>query len=339
MHHPPQTVGAEDDRTYRLLGSSAASTTLWFVGGLVALVVGVLGFVASLLTGAGQIMVQLTTTLPILVAVGAFWTAWSINRSPREVTVGPSGLCITSRRDDRAYGWNEVGWSTIQLGGLNRRRNLIVYDNSGGILTKLSDSIEGFDALAERIADQVAAKPDDSAQRVQMHKARRSAVFVASVAVFLLVGAGVLVWLTRAEERASRLLGETNIEGEAEIVERFLAPNGITPRLVYRVTTADGQYAERSAEVERPFWDGLEGVETVAVVYVPEDPSISRLAHGEVVSDELMDQPNVVYAVCGLVTLMSLFFLASAALQWRGLDIDIDSKTGKISIKPFGSGR
>jgi len=28
----------------------------------------------------------------------------------------------------------------------------------------------------------------------------------------------------------------------------------------------------------------------------------------------------------------------AAALQWRGWDIDLDSKTGKISIKRFGTG-
>jgi hypothetical protein len=34
-----------------------------------------------------------------------------------------------------------------------------------------------------------------------------------------------------------------------------------------------------------------------------------------------------------------LFLLVGAGLQWNGWDIDLDSKTGKISIKRFGTGR
>jgi hypothetical protein len=39
------------------------------------------------------------------------------------------------------------------------------------------------------------------------------------------------------------------------------------------------------------------------------------------------------------LALISLFLMAAAVLQWRGWDIDLDSKTRKISIKQFGTGR
>ena len=40
-----------------------------------------------------------------------------------------------------------------------------------------------------------------------------------------------------------------------------------------------------------------------------------------------------------MVAVMSLFFLVVSVLMWRGLDIDMDSKTGRVSIKRFGTGR
>ena len=45
------------------------------------------------------------------------------------------------------------------------------------------------------------------------------------------------------------------------------------------------------------------------------------------------------YGMSAVGLVVGLFFLGASVLQWRGWDIDLDSKTGKISIKRFGTGR
>ncbi len=39
------------------------------------------------------------------------------------------------------------------------------------------------------------------------------------------------------------------------------------------------------------------------------------------------------------VGLIALLFLAAGLMQWAGWDIDLDSKTGKVSVKRFGARR
>ena len=55
----------------------------------------------------------------------------------------------------------------------------------------------------------------------------------------LLALAAVNLWMIQREQRAQRLLSEAAVPGDAEIVRRFLAPNGVTARLEYLVTATD----------------------------------------------------------------------------------------------------
>jgi hypothetical protein len=50
-------------------------------------------------------------------------------------------------------------------------------------------------------------------------------------------------------------------------------------------------------------------------------------------------QPAVIYVLAAVLSLMGLLFLFGGMLNWRGWDIDLDSKTRKFSIKRFGTGR
>ncbi len=335
---PEETV-PDTERTFHLSTGSASKVWPWILGGIVAFAAGTIGFLLAVFSSAGQLRAQLMTTVPILLGLGCFLTAWSISRSPRQVRVGPAGICWTGRNGTQHYGWDQVGWSSIQLQGLQKGRHLVLYDSQGGTIVKLSEAIEDFDAMAEAIAGHIAARGATRAASIQLDKARRSAVFVAVFGLAGLALAGFLASSTRDSERAARQLEELGVEGEAQVEERFLAPNGVTPRLVYRITTYDGSSATRNAEVQRAFWNALEGVETVRVLYVPGDPANSRLLRGEVESGDLLDQPIAVYGLSLAFGLMCLFFLVSSVLMWRGFDIDFDSKTGRVSIQRFGTGR
>jgi hypothetical protein len=222
---------------------------------------------------------------------------------------------------------------------LNQRRQLVVYDVDGKTLARISEAFDDFDQLTEIVKQRIEAKGDDTADRLQRRKSKRSALFLSGTAVGLLALAAVNLWMVQREQRARRLLAEAAVAGDAEIVRRFIAPNGVTTRLEYRITAPDGAQGTRNAEVSRAYWDSLEGATTVPVTYVAADPSISRLTTGEVPDDDPTRKPGMMYGLCGVLALICLFLLAAAVLQWRGWDIDLDSKTGKISIKRFGTGR
>lgn len=57
------------------------------------------------------------------------------------------------------------------------------------------------------------------------------------------------------------------------------------------------------------------------------------------IDDDPAASPIMMYGLSALVAAMSLLLFVGGALQWRGWDIDLDSKTGKLSIKRFGEGR
>jgi hypothetical protein len=225
------------------------------------------------------------------------------------------------------------------MGGMGFQRSLGIFDVKGRKLADLSDAIEDFDGLVDLIKQHIAAKGDQTADKIQFSKAKRTATLSAVVGVLALVISGFLAWSNHNEIRAARLLEQSAVPGRAEIEERFLAPNGVTPRLVYRVTTADGRSATHNAEVERRVWDKLEGAKSVPVLYVPEDPSISRLLIGEVQSRDSFQNPIVGYGLPAAGAALGLFFIGAAILLSFGWSIDLDSKTGKLSIKRFGSGK
>lgn len=330
-----------DDVEFLFLRKESAGTSavLWTIGGCVAVGFAVLGFVLSLVTRPNQFSLHAMTTLPTLLAIGALSAAWRIARSPRQITVGPNGLTIDHRKGAETHGWDRIGWATVGPGVLNQRRQLVVYDVHGKLLVSISDAFDDFDQLTEVVKRRIESMGDDTADRLQRRKSKRSALFLAVTGVGLLALAAVNLWMVQREQRAQRLLEEAAIPGDAEIVRRFIAPNGVTPRLEYRITAPDGTQGTRNAEVTRAYWDSLEGATTVPVKYVAADPSISRLSAGEVADDDPTKRPAMMYGLSGVLAVFCLFLIAAAVLHWRGWDIDLDSKTGKISIKRFGTGR
>ncbi|MFN3648936.1 MAG: hypothetical protein ACK47B_05075 [Armatimonadota bacterium] len=334
----PDFIIEPAEQVFRMPASSTQTAVMASVGGIALLVLAVAGFCLAIVIRANVVTQQVLTTLPALAGIGALATATMIRRTPREVGVSDAGLRIDTRQQSRTHPWSEIGWSMIDA-PLGPRRVLRVFDVEGRVLVSLSESIERFDALAEALTGRIAAKRDDTAERVQRTQARRRAVWLGLGGVLFLAVSISLAWMTSREIRAERLLKTAAVPGKAQIERRFLAPNGVTPRLVYRITTKDGKSASRNAEVLRPMWDALEGAETVDVIYVPGEPEISRLAAGEAPDRDASTQPLVGYGVPVLGGLFSLFFLGAAVLAWRGLDIDLDSKTGKLSIKRFGTGR
>ncbi len=319
--------------------SAAMNSVWWLLGGLGLLGFAVVGFVVALVTRVDQLSLHTITTLPILIGLGMLTAAWTLARTPTQVAIGSDGMSIEGRRGSRRFTWSQIGWTNVAPGALHYRRQLVICDTDGKTIAKLSEAFDGFDTMVELVAQRIADKPDDTSDQIRAKKAKRSAAICGVVGTLLLVVAAFNAWSTHREQRAARLLEEVGVPGDAQIERRFLAPNGITPRLEYRIATAEGRSATRNAEVTRSYWDSLEGATTVPVTYVPNEPEISRLQIGEPEERDLTKRPLVGYGLSALVSVICLFLLAAAVFQWYGWDIDLDSKSGTFSIKRFGTGR
>jgi hypothetical protein len=307
----------------------------YFVGGALFCGLAVLGFVAALGKNVGQPNLTLMTTVPIMIGGGAILAGLQMARAPVEVRTGGRGLVLFFRKKTEKFPWEELAFASA-VRGLLHQRVMKIYNERGRRVATVTDALEDFDDLVEIIDGHLNARPDDKGATISKRKARRFAVFFGAFGVLMLCGSVTLAWHTREEARGAQLLKESGVETDAEIVERFLAPNGVTPRLVYRVTSPDGRSATRNAQLERMVWQDLEGEKTVRVRYVPAEPSISRVLEGEV---EDRQQNDLGYVACAIGAAMSLAFLAFASLLAFGYSLDVDSKTGKVSIKPYGTGR
>jgi hypothetical protein len=316
--------------------SAGRNATLWIVAGIGAFVFAAAGFVVAIRGRVGPMGLQGMTTLPMLLGIGLLTAGLSLLRTPRRVVVGPEGLTVEYRRGCRRIGWDEVGSASVETGGTSHRRRLNLTDRAGKSIVKLDESFSRFDVMASLIANHVEAKGDDTAAWILRKKARRQAALAFAIGLFMAFACGFVAWMTYQKQRADRLLAARGQPGEAEIVRRFTAPNGVTKRLEYRVVAPDGPGPTENVEVAPDYWDSLEGDRTVPVIVVPGEPGISHLEEGQVDDDDFTKTPLGGYALAALGGLMALFMLGMSPLAWNGWDLSHDSKTKTWTIKRYG---
>jgi len=309
------------------------------VGGIAAIVFAVFGFILALVTQPGQLALHSMTTVPVLIGISAIAASRLMARTPKQVTVGPQDVCIETDKGRQCYRWEEIGWCAVGTSGMSHRKQLTICDTQGKTIATLSDALEEFDTLVEQVRLGIARRGDGTAEIIRQRKGRKSAVITGGIALVLTAVAIANLWMALDQRRATKLLNEASVPGDAEIVRRFIAPNGVTRRLEYRVDSPSGQTATRNAEVTPAYWDRLENAERVPVTYVPSEPAISRLIEGEVESKDMTESPEFMIGLSAVLLIMCAVFLAAAVIQWLGWDIDLDSKTGKVSIKRFGDGQ
>lgn len=293
------------------------------------------GLLLAIVGNAGPLSLHAMTTLPALGAIGMLAAAISVARSPRRVVLDDQGITLEGRRGRSIFLWSDVGDATIGQTPLSARWVLTLCDRAGAKLASIDQGIEGFERLRELVVAKVAARPDGVAENIRSDRSKRAARRTLVFGVIMSAVSASIAWMGHRDERAVRMLAHSGVAGEAEIVRRFMAPNGVTPRLEYKVTS-NGRSATRNAEVERTFWNELEGEKTVPVIYVPEEPELSRLAAGEPRKEDFFETP-LGNMLSGLGAIMSLFCFAAAAMFWRGWDIGTDPQTGKFTWKRYGA--
>ncbi len=331
---PPQLPAAPAETVFRMDAGTYRKARWWRVGGGLGLACTALGFGLSLTIPMDQFARTAVTVVPMLFAMQAFITARNMTRGPRQVTVGPGGLRLVMEKGEQTYAWSQIGWAGKTNVAMTKRWRLRLYDDAGRPLAEVGDAVLGFEELVRLVAAHIAAKTDGSADRIRRSKARRQGVFLV-VAGPLFIALGILNATSTANEgRKIGRLREAGVAGVAQIEDRKLAPNGVTPRLIYRITTPDGRTATRNLEIARPLWDHLADAKEIPVIYVPDEPDISRLLVGEI---EKRESPGVGYLLSFFVSAMGLLFVVGGVLSFRGWDIRFDEKTRRFSMNRFGT--
>jgi hypothetical protein len=303
-----------------------------FLGGFCLVGIAIVGFLAAIWGPGGQMALHLTTTLPMIVAVGLFARGFSKRRTPSRVVVDSDGMEVGFGQDVKRYHWSEIG-SAMTANVLNTPKTCLrVTDTAGKTIIRVDESFPDYPRLVELVQARIDAKPDDDATRILSRKAKRAAIGFAIFGCFLATAAVFIALQAHWDQRASKLLAARGVVGEGEIVRRFTAPNGVTKRLEYQVAGS----SVRNAEVHPVFWAAIEGAETVPVVYVPDEPDISRLALGEVKENDLLKSPKGAYPLAALGGLMALFVLGYSPFAWKGYDLAFDDKDRTWKIKRYG---
>jgi hypothetical protein len=310
----------------------AGDPIYFFLGGIGLIVLAIAGFIVAIGSQHGQMSLHLTTTLPMIVAVGTLARGFSLRNLPRRVVVGPQALEITTKHSTRRYSWSEIG-SAATANVLNSRRSCLrITDTAGKTLIRVDESFPGYQRLVKVVESYIDAKPDDTSIRISSRKAKRTGLLCFVVGCFLGAAAVYIARETREKQRADVLLPVKGVPGEGEIVRRFVAPNGVTKRIEFRVAGSK----VKNVEVDPLFWDQLEHEKTVPVVYVPEEPDINRLESGEVENNDFLKTPRGGYLLSGLGGLMALFLLGFSPLAWMGYDLAFDDKQRIWKVKRYG---
>lgn len=332
-----ETAQATDDLAFVRQPTLANSPKFCFLIAFGFFAAAIAGFAFAVVSQVNRFSLHAMTTMPCMFGIAALGLALTLRRSPRRVIVNSTGVTLDSGSAVRTIPWSGIGYANVKQVEFVQRRVLSICDCSGKKIAAINDGFDDFDRLRDLILAKVASRPDDVAERIRMRRAKRAAIGALALGAMMLVACAFIARTTYNDQRAAALLANAGVPGEAEIVRRFVAPNGVTTRVEYKITGDNGQTASRNAEVERLAWEQLENTPTVPVVYVPSEPAISRLAMGEPLSKDITDTPAGGYGLSGLGMLMGIFSFGAAAMFWRGLDFGTDPVTGKLGFKRFGA--
>ncbi|MFO0946108.1 MAG: hypothetical protein U1D30_09205 [Planctomycetota bacterium] len=320
------------DQVFENPQSPAGNPIYYFLGGIGLIAVAILGFISVLGAKHSQMALQLRTTLPMLMALGMIARGFSLRNLPTRIVVGLNELEIATKRWKRRYAWSEIGSASTTNVFNSPKTCLRITDLAGKTIIRVDESFPDYQKLVKWMEFYVDAKPDDTSLRIMSRKAKWLGLGSFVLGAFLGTAAIYIAMETQEIQRANELLPVKGVRAEGEIVRHYIAPNGVTKRIHYRI--ADSKV--RNVEVDPLYWEELAGAKTVPVIYIPDEPDISRLERGEVTDDDYMKTPTGGYLFASLGALMALTFLVFSPFAWMGYDLGYDDKQRTWTLKRYG---
>jgi hypothetical protein len=294
---------------------SGIKATLLFAGAAGLVLMAVIGFAVSLRIPNDPIRFHAITTLPMICAMWSLGAALAVRRSPREVRVGPAGMSILFGNRARELPWGDVALAPTVDRALGGGKSLKLYGPDGRVLVTLPDALQGFEQLVANVQRRVSAKPHANSDAVATRRLRKRAAGLMVGGVMALALGGVNAWLAYDNARAARLLRESAEPGEATVVRKFVAPDGRTHRIEYRLASINGASLE-NVEVNPLFWALMSEGQRVPVLYVPSDPRVSRLQIGQI-DDAQQLSPPLHYGLSAAIAGLGVVFFAAGLLELR----------------------
>jgi hypothetical protein len=326
MASPPELP-----QVYRASSGPGSNPWLFILGGAALVAFAIFGFALSLHAHTNPVQLQFTTTVPTLFAVALFTTAFRLAGAPREVVLDGRGIHGRSGKAERLLPWAAVAWTEVETQGFTGRRLLNVYDNDGKVTLRLPSALEPFDALVATLRQRLTAQPSPRTDAVRWRKSRRNAVFFLAVGLLALAGAAWTAWTSYTIRRAEEMLRTQAVDGQAVIVRKFVAPDGRTRRVEFRVAGAGHDAYLHNIEVDPKFWPLLREGMRVPIKTVSSHPEIARFP-GEIRDEFLNPSPKTNLLLAAGLTLLGAFMTAGAVLAFKGIDIATDPATGKLRI-------
>ncbi|TWT98908.1 hypothetical protein [Neorhodopirellula pilleata] len=368
MNENPYSVTAHDTRSdgpAPMAAPQAETETKWpieFDGGfsqtwsvVVPILVGLLAIIAALLMFAinlwvidvdNQLTFHLTTTAPTIFGVFSIMAGLGARGAARMIRLWPQGIEI-QREQVETIPWSAI--TGIQISDSSspaapHEKVIVLSGADGEPISRITGKIAKNESLQNCLkhftnrlsqieAPQGANTKRPVASQASRKKGRRMAILT-GLGGLLLAAAGIFLPLTAYQEHQAALrLTNEGVAGQGIVTEKFVAPNGRTLRIRYAVTSVDGQRAEHNVEVDEAFYDRVNQGDAVSITTVPDDPHISVLQNGEVISNDPTDNP-IVTGLLGLFGIVAAcFMLPMTVLMWKGYDINFNN--GKFQLVPM----
>lgn len=320
--------------TFTSTSKAATTTTLLLFGGILFAAIAVIGFGLALVArSAGLLQLHLSSTLPAILSVGMFTAAYQFAKAPWQVVVSQVGLELYSSKGVKTLGWEQITMSKVESQPYTGKRMLALYGINGRMIARLSSGLDNFDGLSQLIEQRLRLFPPLTADAAKWKKAKRNAVVALIAAVVVFAGVIGLSWMTYTTHRDNQLLQDTGVDAEGNIVRLFVAPDGRTHRVEFRVANAGDDAYLHNVEIRAEVWQLLQGAARVPIRTVPGHPDIARLTFGQV--DDSVSNPSPALNVFLAIALLALgiFFLVASILAFKGIDISIDPVTKKWKVE------
>lgn len=309
------------------------SPTVSLVLGTGAIVLAAAGMSVAIMSNVGPFALQTMTTLPLLAGLAMLGRALMVRSDIRSVIVDETAITIHRDSGANQVLWADVAWNMESLQALSNVKRTTLFDRAGKTLVRIPEVVERFDELVVLINRRVKSNPDASAELVRRKRLKKQACLVIGFGLGLATLTFFLAVSERDKAREEKLLKSAAIDGIATIERKFIAPNGVTKRVEYRIDLIkpDGQRpSEKNVEVSANIWDSLSEGSKFPVRYVPADPEISRLALGQIDDPGLAQDPVVTILLLVGASLFSIFTLVMGVLNIRGIDLVKDAETKRL---------
>jgi hypothetical protein len=305
-----------DTQTFELPGS-AVTKAYWQLAGAVALILfSLANFFVALRVNVTMINLQLTCTVPMLLAVFLIATAIRTLRMAVFVQITPEALQIRRRSGAMlVLPWQRIVVVNTGSPPLTSKKHLTLYDAGGKVLARLAEDFQNFQDMELAIRARQVQSPQQS--HVKRGQNRRKGVFFMVFGVVFTALGAANAWIALKEHSDNDLFQKLGRPTNAAVVRQFIAPDGRTHRIEFRVDDVPNAPVV-NVEANQFLWAAMKPGQHIPVVAVPGRPDIAHLAIGEV-RNNLTPPFGMMMLLSVVISVFAIAVFVVGVLVFRGM--------------------